>query len=426
MTDGLVHPDRPVLASGLVQRRADRDGNGVAAAAEASVGRASGAAGTPLPDPIRERFEASLGADLGAVRVHTDDASAEAAHAVGARAYTLGQDIHFAHGTYAPDTGDGLHLLAHEVAHTVQQASGAPVRQNKLEVSTTHDPAEAEADAAADAMVAGRSATVGAAGGAAQRKVHRDKAPEPQGPTQGKFYTLNNPGQYPKAGNAITWSTEGLFDAVVATGAFDDVPENAPLWATLRKLCSTDLWQIPNQAKTENLSAERLGMKGSWNVTITPQLSGVAFLGPGQPCKVVSSSSTSTSSGGGQTSGTEAKASAGVEGQSGPNAGVEAGVTEGSSSSHGGGYSGGTTIEMESPTQKFVGLVLFSISVKGHWSKSLGNRFLGAISTGGLSLIGDAAVDAAQDEGLLAKNGSGRFPAAIQFTAPTDACTKVC
>jgi hypothetical protein len=92
------------------------------------------------------------------VRVHTGSESAEAAHAVGAKAYTVGQDIHFAAGTYQPDDPFGMHLLAHEVAHTVQQQGGAATRQHKLEVSTPHDAAEVEADRAADAMVTGAPA----------------------------------------------------------------------------------------------------------------------------------------------------------------------------------------------------------------------------------------------------------------------------
>jgi hypothetical protein len=137
-----------------------RDGNGVAAGADPIVERASSSSATPLPGDVRDRFESSLGADLSAVRVHTGSASAEAAAAVGARAYTTGQDIHFAEGQYAPADPFGLHLLAHEVAHTVQQAGGTPTTQHKLEVSTAGDAAEVEADRAADAMVTGAPAHV--------------------------------------------------------------------------------------------------------------------------------------------------------------------------------------------------------------------------------------------------------------------------
>lgn len=151
-------PARPIT-SGLIQRKA-RGADGVAGHAEQAVAAASSSSGSALPDTVMGKFETSLGANLSSVRVHTDGASAHAAHAVGARAYTVGQDIHFAAGQYDPASRAGQHLLAHEVAHTVQQRGGAPARQNKLEVSAPHDPAEHEADRAADAMVAGRRAQI--------------------------------------------------------------------------------------------------------------------------------------------------------------------------------------------------------------------------------------------------------------------------
>lgn len=166
-----------------------RDGNGVAAGADSYVQRAASASsGSALPSGVKDQFESSLGADLSGVRVHTGSASAEAASAVGARAYTTGQDIHFGAGQYAPSDPFGLHLLAHEVAHTVQQAGGASSgTQYKLEVSTPGDHAEVEADRAADAMVAGRAASVSGGGGIA-RTVMRDAknknapTPAPAGP----------------------------------------------------------------------------------------------------------------------------------------------------------------------------------------------------------------------------------------------------
>ncbi len=140
-----------------------RDRNGVAANADAAVDRAAGGGGAVLPAQLRDRFESSLGADLSSVRIHSGDASAEASAAVGARAYTIGNDIHFGAGHYQPDDPFGMHLIAHEVAHTQQQAGGPGHRQHKLEVSTPADAAEVEADRAADAMVAGRPISVSAA-----------------------------------------------------------------------------------------------------------------------------------------------------------------------------------------------------------------------------------------------------------------------
>ena len=157
----LTAPAHPI-ESGLLQRKA-RDANGVSEGADAAVASASSSSGHALPDPLMRKFEGSLGADLSGVRVHTGAESASAAEAVSARAYTIGQDIHFAAGQYDPSSGAGEHLLAHEVAHTVQQRGGTPTRQNKLAVSSTGDAAEHEADRAADAMLAGTSFRVGGA-----------------------------------------------------------------------------------------------------------------------------------------------------------------------------------------------------------------------------------------------------------------------
>jgi hypothetical protein len=126
-----------------------------------SLARAQESSGAPLPDDARLKFESCLDTDLTGVRVHTGGESAAAAKAVGARAYAVGQDIHFGAGQYAPGSDAGQHLLAHEVAHTVQQAGAAPQRQAKLEVSAPGDASEHEADRAADAMVSGLSFCVG-------------------------------------------------------------------------------------------------------------------------------------------------------------------------------------------------------------------------------------------------------------------------
>lgn len=139
-------------ALGTALRGTMRDAEG----AEQAVAEATQGTGTPLPKGLRARFETSLGADLSAVRVHTGAASVTAAAAVGAQAFAVGNDIHFGTGKYQPDDPFGLHLLAHEVAHTVQQAGVRPVGQAKLEVSNPDEPLEHDADRAAAAMVQGQ------------------------------------------------------------------------------------------------------------------------------------------------------------------------------------------------------------------------------------------------------------------------------
>ena len=77
--------------------------------------------GTALPVQVRGFFEPRFGRDLSSVRVHSDDRAASSARSVGALAYTMGQEVVFAAGRYAPDTTVGRRLLAHELAHVIQQ-----------------------------------------------------------------------------------------------------------------------------------------------------------------------------------------------------------------------------------------------------------------------------------------------------------------
>jgi hypothetical protein len=76
-----------------------------------------------LSEEDSQRFGARLGTDLSGVRVHTDPEAHEIAQSVQAKAFTHGTDIYFTQGTYTPGTGDGDHLLAHELAHLTQGSS---------------------------------------------------------------------------------------------------------------------------------------------------------------------------------------------------------------------------------------------------------------------------------------------------------------
>lgn len=77
-------------------------------------------AGAPLDANARAYFEPRFGRDFGAVRVHTGPAAARSAEGVRARAFTLGRDVVFGAGEYAPHTRSGHWLLAHELTHIVQ------------------------------------------------------------------------------------------------------------------------------------------------------------------------------------------------------------------------------------------------------------------------------------------------------------------
>ena len=80
--------------------------------------------GQPLDEATRAYFEPHFGHDFSGVRVHTDAKAAESARAVDALAYTVGHDVVFGSGRYSSGTSEGKRLLAHELAHVVQQRGG--------------------------------------------------------------------------------------------------------------------------------------------------------------------------------------------------------------------------------------------------------------------------------------------------------------
>ena len=88
--------------------------------------------GRPLEPALRQDMEQRFGHDFSKVRVHTGAAAEQSARDVNARAYTMGHDIVFGAGRFAPETNGGRRLIAHELTHVVQQAGrGMPSIQRK-------------------------------------------------------------------------------------------------------------------------------------------------------------------------------------------------------------------------------------------------------------------------------------------------------
>ncbi|MBW8739361.1 MAG: DUF4157 domain-containing protein [Streptomyces turgidiscabies] len=94
-----------------LERQADQEADRVLATGPAETPGAS----------WRDFFEPRFGADFGQVRIHTDAEAASSARTEHARAYTVGEDVVFGAGRYAPETAAGKRLLAHELAHVLQQ-----------------------------------------------------------------------------------------------------------------------------------------------------------------------------------------------------------------------------------------------------------------------------------------------------------------
>lgn len=112
-----------------------------------SATRAVSSGGRPLSMEMRGYFEPRFGTDLSGVRIHDGPRAADAARIINARAYTLGHNIAFAAGEFSPHTTEGRRLMAHELAHTLQQTRGrapAQIRRSPQQqpaggaVSTPH------------------------------------------------------------------------------------------------------------------------------------------------------------------------------------------------------------------------------------------------------------------------------------------------
>jgi len=112
--------------------------------------------GTTLDSSIRQRLEGGLGSDLAGVRVHADAEADRLAREMESVAFTSGSDIFFKSGMYNPESSEGVRLLAHEAAHTIQQAqgpvSGTPTGEG-VSISDPGDSFELAAKRAAEELI---------------------------------------------------------------------------------------------------------------------------------------------------------------------------------------------------------------------------------------------------------------------------------
>jgi proteasome lid subunit RPN8/RPN11 len=178
LADGSRHrPGVKAPAVGLAGRRCACGGHagvdGECAQCRAKRLARQRAAGRPLEQSTRRNMEARFGRDLGAVRIHTGSEAAASAQALGAAAYTLGQTIVFNANRYAPQTPSGRRLIAHEVAHVIQQERGGPP------ASTAHEQEAARAGALAVGHDRGRVEVLRGAHGV-QRQPLASSDTEPQ------------------------------------------------------------------------------------------------------------------------------------------------------------------------------------------------------------------------------------------------------
>ena len=139
---------RPKLAIGtpgdIHEQEADRAAERVMPRSESGVRSSEQEEGSaraiqgrtqPLPAQDRSFFEQRLGHDFSQVRLHSDNSSAEMAAALNADAFTVGRDVYFGAGKLQPRTIESKRLLAHELAHVVQQSRTRLALQPKLKIT---------------------------------------------------------------------------------------------------------------------------------------------------------------------------------------------------------------------------------------------------------------------------------------------------
>ena len=129
----LAAPANPAVSSAPPHiQRFRGQSTGLAGTAPASIDRVLASTGRPLDPALRQDMGQHFGHDFANVRVHADAAAEQSARDVNAHAYTVGHDIVFGAGQFAPGTHEGRRLIAHEMTHVVQQsgADGMNVGQN--------------------------------------------------------------------------------------------------------------------------------------------------------------------------------------------------------------------------------------------------------------------------------------------------------
>jgi hypothetical protein len=101
--------------------------------------------GSSLDGATNSFMSDRFGVDFGSVKIHNNSEAAQLNRQLNARAFTVGRDIYFNSGEYEPGTSSGRHLLAHELAHTVQQGATQKIYRKPAEPAPKADADEAEA-----------------------------------------------------------------------------------------------------------------------------------------------------------------------------------------------------------------------------------------------------------------------------------------
>jgi hypothetical protein len=173
--------------------------------------------GHSLDAASRQFIEPRLRHDFSAVQVHSDSQAAASARSVGALAYTVGSHIVFGQDLYRPATPQGRMLLAHELAHVVQQSRGNSGAGDSVSIL------EAAADRAAVALLHPNASAVSVDGATAPRLLCQNKPPDVAG-----------------TGTVSAMTPEDMYNKLIAMRGFDEAIPVAKLDATKEKLAEME------------------------------------------------------------------------------------------------------------------------------------------------------------------------------------------
>lgn len=131
--------DEKIQKAPIGDDRLQRKGSGIPAVGPSTQSSIQNhtTGGQPLSGEVRGFMESRFGADFSNVRIHSDPEAASLSNQLSARAFTYRNHVFFARDQYQPGTGEGKHLLAHELTHTIQQGHAV---QRSPQVTTTVTP----------------------------------------------------------------------------------------------------------------------------------------------------------------------------------------------------------------------------------------------------------------------------------------------
>ena len=193
--------------------------------------------GRPLEPAMREDLEHRFGYDFSKVRVHLGVEADQSSRKVNAQAYTVGRDIVFGAGQYAPSTMEGRKLIAHELTHVIQQEKGSPknVIQRRPGCSTTQDTTITNDHTRARSMLSSAISAVSSYNGTTPAKVFNALSTHFHGATSNAFATWIN------VNLRYLWATTWLAGYECYTGGLFE-----RTWACGPNALATTFWCVPN------------------------------------------------------------------------------------------------------------------------------------------------------------------------------------